>query len=154
MKIFSLIIPVLVVVAAVWGSKITGGNMTWYHNLNLMPWTPPGAFIGIVWTIIFILFAISGVIVAQKAPLGSRFYIILGLMVLNLLLNVLWSYLFFGQHQIFPAIFEAMVLDLSVIALIVAIYPLSTLSALLFLPYACWVAFATYLTYSIWFLNK
>jgi len=68
-------------------------------------------------------------------------------------LNVFWSYLFFNQHQILASIIEMIILDTTVIVLILLLWPISKLASYLLMPYAVWVAFATYLTYQILLLN-
>lgn len=155
MKIIQyILIPLAIALTAFIGGKITSVGMDWYKSINIPSWTPPGSVIGIVWTIIFILTAISAIIFWNKVPLGNVFYWILGFFIANLLLNILWSALFFGLHYIGLAVIEALVLDLSVIVIMVLLYPFSKLASMLLLPYAVWTAFASYLTYSVWFLNR
>jgi benzodiazapine receptor len=149
-----ILIPIAVILTAFIGGQITNVGMSWYKTINLPSWTPPGSIIGTVWTVIFILTAISAIIYWNKVPIGNMFYWILGFFVVNLLLNILWSFLFFGVHYLGWAVIEALVLDLSVIILMVLIFPFSKLASLLLFPYAFWVAFASYLTYSVWFLNR
>ncbi len=154
MKWLYVILPALVVVTMVAGSMVTGSNIPgWYNGLKFPSWTPPGAVIGMIWTVIFSLFIVSAILLVKNVAVGQRFYVVLGLMVLNLVLNYLWSALFFGAHQIGWALAELVILELSVWAIIVALYPLSTVGALLFLPYAFWVAFAGVLNFMIWKLN-
>lgn len=155
MKLNYFIIPLVTVLVAVLGSRFTVQSLSgWYKSLNLPSIAPPGGFIGAVWTILFILATISALLVWNKFPHDTRFYWIIAIFILNAVLNFGWSWLFFGQHQIFAAIFEAGALGLSVLALVVLIWPESVLAASLLIPYAVWVFFATYLTYSIWSLNK
>jgi len=156
MKLSYIIIPLITVLTAGIGSLLTSGGMSWYKSINLPSWTPAGSIIGAIWTTIFILSAASALIVWNtSANMGqTRLSWIAGVFIANAVLNVLWSYLFFNQHLIAPAIFEAGILGLSVIALIVLIWPISELAALLLFPYAGWVCFATYLTYSVWLLNR
>jgi len=152
-----ILIPLAVILTAFIGSKITNVGMSWYNNrdlLNIPSWTPPGFIIGIVWTVIFILTTISAIIFWNKVPLGNVFYWILGFFIANLLLNILWSALFFGLHYIGLAVIEALILDLSVVMIMILLYPFSKLASMLLLPYAVWTAFASYLTYSVWFLNR
>lgn len=68
---------------------------------------------------------------------------------LNAILNVTWSALFFGNKLIFPAIYDALLLCLSVIFLVIAAWPISRIASLLLIPYALWVAFASFLTLTI-----
>lgn len=156
MKANYIIIPLITILAALTGSILTGWGMSWYHNLNLMSWTPAGSLIGMVWTILFVLSAISVLIVYnQKNRAGeSAFWLIMILLAVNAALNMMWSFIFFTLHFLSLAIIEAFVLGLSVVALIILIWPRAKLAAILLIPYAAWVFFATYLTYSIWVLNN
>ncbi|MBW2968908.1 tryptophan-rich sensory protein [Candidatus Woesearchaeota archaeon] len=154
MKINYIIIPLITIIISLLGSYLTNSGMDWYKTINLPSFTPAGSFIGIVWTIIFILTTISALIVWNNYSGADRFWLIIGLFIANAILNLTWSLLFFNQHLIFLAIIDAVFLDLSVIALMILIWPLSKLGAGLLLPYAIWTAFATYLNYRIWLLNK
>lgn len=154
MKINYLIIPCIVLLVSFLGGKITGVGMEWYKTINIPSWTPPGWVIGLVWTVIFILGAISVILFWNLQFKPNYFYWVIGLFILNVILNIFWSYLFFGQHLIGLAVIEAITLGLSVLALIILIWPLSKLSASLLIPYCGWTFFASYLTYSVWLLNK
>lgn len=154
MRLNYIIIPLVTILTSGVGSWITNNGMKWYKSINLPTWTPPGSVIGTVWTVLFILATISALIVWNTAKHNNYFWWIIGLFLVNAVLNVGWSFLFFGQHLIGPAIFEAGLLGLSVVGLVILIWPLSRLAASLLIPYAAWVSFATYLTYSIWSLNK
>ncbi len=136
------------------GGLLTTSGMAWYQTLLLPRWTPSGMVIGAVWTILFILTMIAAMLVWRDAPHQRvRFKITLLLFCANALLNVLWSYLFFVQNLLSSAVLEAAVLGASVIALVIFIRPFSKTAALLLLPYAAWVAFATYLSYVIFMMN-
>lgn len=154
MKLNYIIIPLVTFLTALLGSLLTSGGMNWYKTIGKPSWTPDGSLIGTVWTIIFILATISALIVFNKIPHDSRFKWIIAIFILNAVLNVLWSFLFFNQHLLGPAIFEAGLLGLSVLALIISIWPGSHLAASLLIPYAAWVFFATFLTYKVWSLNS
>jgi len=135
------------------GSRITGAGMGWYRTLRLPAWTPPGAVIGTVWTVIFVLTAIAAIMVLRRLTSAPRKTCFVTALVLNGFLNVGWSWVFFGQHLLGWAVFEAVLLELSVVALIVLAWSVSRRAALLLVPYAGWVAFATYLTYVVRNLN-
>ncbi|MBD3361761.1 tryptophan-rich sensory protein [Candidatus Woesearchaeota archaeon] len=154
MKPNYIIIPLVTILVSVIGSYLTSSGMNWYKTIELPSFTPPGSFIGAVWTVIFVLTTISALIVWNNYSGTEKFWWIIGLFMANAILNLLWSLLFFNQHLIFLAIFDAAFLDLIVIALMILIWPLSKLGAGLLLPYAIWAAFATYLNYRIWLLNK
>jgi translocator protein len=154
MKMSFFVIPFLAIVVAVAGNVLTSrGLSSWYEGLALPAWTPPGAIIGIVWTVIYTLTAASALIVWNTSRRDRRFWLVIGLFVANALLNVGWSYLFFSAHLIGAAFFEMLVLETTVIGLIVLLRPTARWAALLLYPYATWVGFATYLTYVVWQLN-
>ncbi len=154
MRLNYFIIPLVIFLASFFGGQITSSGMDWYKTIKLPSWTPPGSIIGLVWTFIFILTAISVIIFWNLQFKPGYFHWIMILFVSNAILNILWSYLFFGQHLIGLAAIEAFILGLSVLILILFIRPFSVLAASLLIPYCVWVFFAAYLTYSIWFLNK
>lgn len=148
-----LVIPLIAFSAASFGGWLTDGGMEWYRTIRLPSFTPPGRVIGTVWTVIYTLSAASALIVWNRAPRTGRFRAIVGLFTLNVVLNVLWSFLFFRLHWMGVSTGEAALLGLTVVGLIVLIWPISRLASLLLVPYAAWVAFATFLTFSIWRLN-
>lgn len=155
MKPNYFLIPLIVIGVSLLGSFFTGqGVSTWYQTLNLPGWTPPGSVIGAVWTVIFILVAVSLLIFWNKVKRNRIFKVITGVFLLNAFLNVLWSYLFFSKHFIFSAFVDTILLEISVLALIILLWPLSRLASALLWPYALWVIFAGYLNYIIWQLNS
>lgn len=160
MNLKYLIIPSIAFLTAAVGSLFTSGGMQWYKTINLPTWTPPGSTIGIVWTILFALAAISAILVwspakklAQKTTYKKQRRTITIVFLTNIFLNVFWSYLFFNQHDISLAIVDSALLGLSVLLLMWLIKPISKTASLLLAPYAAWVAFATYLTYAISTIN-
>ncbi len=154
MKLNYFIIPLVTLATALTGSFLTFGGMDWYKTINLPSWTPAGNIIGTVWTILFILATISALLVFNQAVHNKKFNWIILAFLANAVLNVFWSWLFFNQHFLGWAIIEAGLLGLSVLVLIIIIWPLSRLAAYLLIPYLAWVSFATFLTYMVWSLNK
>lgn len=152
MKPNYLIIPGVVLVTAWAGSWVTAAGMAWYRGINLPAFTPAGNVIGAVWTGLFILAAWSALLVFNKLSPAARRPIMVEFFI-NALLNVLWTFLFFGLHLLTASVFEAVLLALSVLLLILMIYPRLRLAAWLLAPYFAWVSFATYLTWSIARLN-
>lgn len=152
-KLSYIAIPIIVFLTATIGSYFTGKGMDWYKTINLPGFTPPGWFIGLVWTIIFILFAFSALLFYKKGRERKNFWVIVLLFLINVSLNIFWSYLFFANQLIGAAAFEAFLLGISVIGLIILIWPISKLASALLFPYAGWVAFATFLNLYIWYLN-
>ena len=153
MKPNYIIIPLIAFLTAGIGSWVTSGGMDWYKTINLPSFTPPGQIIGIAWTIIFILSAISVLIVWNRFPRDNHSKWIIELFIVNAFLNVSWSCFFFGLHLLGWSIFGAAFLFLSVLLLIFLIRPIFRFAAVLLYPYAIWTAFAAYLTYAVWNLN-
>ncbi|MEN6548655.1 MAG: TspO/MBR family protein, partial [Armatimonadia bacterium] len=78
----------------------------------------------------------------------------LGIFGVQLALNFAWSLLFFGLHRLDLAMLDIVALWLSIFATIILFYRLSTLAALLLIPYLLWVTFASALNYALWHLNR
>lgn len=137
------------------GGSITDKGMIWYEELNLPSFTPPGYFIGIVWTIIFVLSAVSIILFLRhnKEKKELRFNSIIIFLILNALLNILWSFIFFGQGLILLSVIEMCALNVVNLILIILLWQENKLSSILLWPYFLWVSFATYLAYSIYLLN-
>lgn len=154
MKPNYIVIPLITLIAAYVGSMLTSAGMGWYRTINLPSWTPAGGFIGGVWTTIFILSTISALIIWNRFSGNPQLKFIGTAFIINAIINVGWSYLFFYSHNIGGGVIGAFVLGLSVLALIFYIWPLSRLASILLWPYAGWVFFATYLNYVIWTLNR
>lgn len=154
-KIGYIITILAVALVSAVGGGITDKGMIWYEELNLPSFTPPGYFIGIVWTIIFLLSTISIILFLRhnKEKKELRFNTIIIFLILNGLLNILWSLLFFGHGLILWSIIEMSVLNLVNLILIILLWQENKLSSILLWPYFLWVSFATYLAYSIYLLN-
>ncbi len=152
-----ILIPLFTFMVSYCGSLFTSSGMEWYATIAKPTWTPPGMIIGLVWTAIFILATISALRVwNKKYTKAERYNHILWIMVLfivNGILNIEWSFLFFYTHNIFAAFIEAVLLGLSVLALVFVIWPVSRLASALLIPYLGWVTFASYLTYIVYTMN-
>lgn len=152
-----IIIPLITILIAGLGSLMTSRGMDWYHLIKLPDWIPSGQIIGIVWTIIFILSTIAVLMVwnsSWRHRDASRFRKIIIWFLINAGLNLGWSFIFFNRHLVAIAIEEAILLCLSVVHIIWLVWPVDRRVAYLLFPYAIWTAFASYLTYSVWLLNK
>lgn len=121
----------------------------WYSSLE-KPWfNPPNWLFGPVWSILYIFIAIVGWRVFERDRAGS----LMKVWVAQLVLNFLWTPVFFGAEQPGLALLVILALLATILAFIALAWSRDRLSAILFLPYAAWVAFATLLNGSIWLLN-
>jgi len=141
--------------AALIGSLFTRSAVTdWYATLNKPSFTPPDWLFGPVWAILYLLMAISAFIVWQKGLANLAVRIALILYLIQLILNALWSVIFFGLKLPLPAFIEILLLWSAIVFTILAFARVSVLAALLLVPYILWVSFAAVLNFSIWFLNR
>jgi benzodiazapine receptor len=136
------------------GAAITAGPVkSWYPLLAKPALTPPDIAFPIVWNILFALMAIAAWRVWRAAG-WSQARGALGLFGVQLVLNLGWSWLFFGQQQIGAALIEIGLLWLAIAACMAAFARHDRIAAWLLLPYLLWVSFAAYLTGAIWLLNR
>jgi tryptophan-rich sensory protein len=118
-----VLIPVITVLVATIGSIFTNSGMDRYHVLHLPSLAPNGAIIGSIWTVIFILTAISALWVFNHTKQDKRFVWIFTLFIINAILNTLRSRLFFVHHWLLFSIIEMIVLWLITLAITLLIYP-------------------------------
>lgn len=142
----------LFLLLVVGGGLIIGASTApdeWYRALEKPAFNPPDWVFAPVWTILYILIAVAGWRIWMKR--NTR-----GAMTawwLQLGLNFLWSPLFFSLHMIGAALVIIAALLVTIIVFIVLAWERDRLASLLFIPYAAWVAFATFLNGSLWLLN-
>lgn len=123
----------------------------WYAGLAKPRWTPPDWAFPAVWSVLYLLNAVSGWLVWQAD--GSAAGGALGFYVVSLLLNAAWSAVFFGQRRIDLGLVNVVLLWLSIFGVAVLFWPYSKVAALLQLPYLLWVSIAAALNLTILRLN-
>jgi len=126
---------------------------TWYTALAKPALTPPAWLFGPVWTVLFILMGIALYLVWSKGWDQKNVQVAMTIFAVQLVLNILWSYLFFGLQAPFFALIEIILLWVAILMTIGAFYRVSIPAAALLVPYLLWVTFAAYLTYGIYALN-
>ncbi|MBD3348996.1 MAG: tryptophan-rich sensory protein [Candidatus Eisenbacteria bacterium] len=150
-NLLGLALWIVVSLAAGWvGSNFMPGE--WYAALAKPSWTPPNAVFGPVWTILYVLMGIAAWLVWRKAGFSGA-GVALALFILQLVLNGLWSYIFFGANQLLPAFVEVVILWLLILATTLSFWRIVPGAGTLLLPYLCWVAFASALNFQLWRLN-
>jgi tryptophan-rich sensory protein len=148
---------VLTEAAGIIGSLFTTPAISgWYATLTKPTLAPPNWVFGPVWTILFALMGIALYLVLSKRTTTQKTLWCTGIIFfgIQLILNVLWSALFFGTQNPFLAFIELIVLWIVILATTIFFYKISKPSAWLLVPYLLWVAFAGYLNISIWHLNS
>jgi len=113
----------------------------WYLQ-NKPSITPPGFVFPIVWNVLFFLIAISIYFSFTNFKDKKNVVVLFGI---NLLLNFLWSILFFGMKNPFYAFIDLILLWLSILSLVIFNWKISRISSYLLIPYLLWVSFAGYL---------
>ncbi|ANE53154.1 TspO/MBR family protein [Flavisolibacter tropicus] len=150
--LIALIIPQLVAASGAYFTVT--GNGSWYQALEKPSWNPPNGVFGPVWTTLYVLMGIALYLVwKSNAPDKHKRWAI-SFWGIQLFLNLLWSYLFFGQEQILGALLEMIILWLFILFTIFAFARINKLAAWLLVPYISWVSFAAILNYTIWDLNR
>ena len=136
------------------GSLFTTPSIpTWYAALRKPSFNPPNWIFGPVWTSLFVLMGIAAFIVWNKGLDKKGVKAALLLFIIQLVLNMLWSYLFFTLHSPLYAFVEIIILWLAILLTMVKFFPISRAAGYLLLPYILWVSFAAVLNFTIFRLN-
>jgi benzodiazapine receptor len=154
--LFLLLIWILIAfIPGAFGSIFTSPNIpTWYAALNKPIFNPPGWVFAPVWTLLYLLMGIAAFLIWNKGIENKKVKLALIIFLAQLVLNGLWSLLFFGQHWILISFIEIVILWCFILWTIVKFYTLSPLAGLILIPYLFWVSFASVLNFSFWILNK
>lgn len=138
--------------AAVGGlGSATAGDF--YGELLRPDWAPPGWLFGPVWTTLYASMAVAAWLVWRTAP-ASTVRFALGLFLVQLAVNALWSWLFFAWRLGGWAFAEVVLLWVLIAGTVVAFWRIKPLAGLLLLPYLAWVGFAAVLNGWLWLANR
>jgi benzodiazapine receptor len=136
------------------GSIFTRASIpTWYAGLTKPSFNPPNWVFAPVWTLLFLLMGISAYLVWQQGLENKDVRVSLLIFGIQLVLNVLWTFLFFGQRSPLYAFVEIIILWIAIALTIFFFLQISRTAGLLLLPYLLWVTFAAVLNFSILKLN-
>jgi len=148
--IFSIILAQL---AGIIGSLATTPNIaTWYSTIIKPSFSPPNYLFGPVWIILYTLIGIAFYLVWQSTNSDKK-RIAMKLFIIQLILNSLWSIIFFRFHNIPFAFIEIIFLWLAIIGTTIYFFKVSKPAGWILIPYLLWVTFAAILNYSIMILN-
>jgi translocator protein len=130
------------------------GFSSWYATIDKPSFTPPNWVFGPVWTILYLLMGVAAFLVWQKGWQLRRVRIALGWFLVQLILNALWTPVFFGLHQIGWALVVIVLLWTVIGVTMYCFSRVSKTGVILLVPYLLWVSFATVLNGAIWWLNR
>lgn len=150
--IASIALPLL---AGLVGSFFTASAIQsgWYAELAKPALNPPSWIFAPVWTALYVLMGIALFLVWRKELERREVKVAIGIFFAQLVLNALWSIIFFGLRSPGLALVEIVILWIAIIATIIPFTKISKIAGWLLVPYIIWVSFALYLNYAIWILN-
>jgi len=149
---FKLIVSIVacLLVGFIAGIWTASSISSWYNSLNKPSFNPPNWLFGPVWTMLYILMGISLYLVWNSN--GSKTAIMF--FVIQLVLNFLWSFMFFSLKNPLVAFVDIIILLVMIILTTIQFYPVSRTATGLMIPYILWVSFASVLNFSIYWLNR
>jgi tryptophan-rich sensory protein len=125
----------------------------WYASLAKPSWNPPNAIFGPVWSVLYVLMGVAAWLVWRKAGFSNAGAALI-LFVVQLVLNALWSYLFFGLHRPDMAFLDIVALWVVILVVAALFWRVDRIAGGLMVPYVAWVTFASYLNFVLWRLNR
>ena len=154
------IIKLIAIIAACQGAGLIGSLFTtaaiptWYAGLQKPFFTPPNWLFAPAWITLYILMAVAVFLIWRKGldQKGVRFALIIFL--IQLVLNTLWSIVFFGLESPLYGIIVIIALWIAILLTMIKFFKLSTIAGALLTPYIGWVSFAAVLNVAIWMLNS
>jgi len=149
--IISLLIPQAVGILS--GFATARGVREWYPALQKPGFTPPSWVFAPVWTVLYLMMGVALYLVWRQGTDRPEIRIALAAFAVQLILNGLWSLIFFGARAPGPAFVEIVALWLAIGVTVVLFYGVSRPAAALMVPYWAWVGFAAALNLGIWRLN-
>jgi len=152
---FKLAIAIVVAeLAGAIGSVFTVSAIpNWYAGLVKPALNPPSWVFGPAWTTLYALMGIAAFLIWKSGWDKKEVKKALGVFGIQLVLNALWSIIFFGLHSPGWALVDIIALWFAIVWTMVVFYKISKPAAYLLVPYILWVSFVSYLNYSIWMLN-
>jgi tryptophan-rich sensory protein len=136
--------------AGIFGAQFEPG--TWYESLQKPSWTPPNWVFPVIWPILYIMMGISAWLMWKMKEVSIRSTEFTWFFV-QLILNALWSWVFFGMHLISTGLAEVFLLWISLVFTILLFWNKNRTAGLLLIPYLLWISYASALNFAIWQLN-
>ncbi len=151
----AIVVIICLAVGYLSGMVTRASITTWYPTLVKPSFNPPNWIFAPVWTSLYVMMGVAAGLIwnqitTQKAAVTKA----LQFFTIQLVLNALWSYLFFGLHNLMLATIEVVLLWLMIFETYSQFAKINKTASYLILPYLAWVSFASVLTASIWWLNR
>lgn len=150
-QIIGLLVWIVVCsLAGIFGAQFEPG--TWYAMLQKPAWTPPNWVFPVVWPILYIMMGIAAWLMWKMKDISlsstefTWFFV-------QLILNALWSWIFFGMNLIATGLAEILLLWIAILFTIFLFWSRNRIAGLLLVPYLLWVSYASALNFAIWQLN-
>ena len=156
-KITRIAIAVIVCLTVGYSSSTVtkSGVETWYPTIIKPVFNPPNWVFMPVWTLLFVLMGIAAGLIWDKIKeQNAEVKKALGFFLIQLALNAIWSYLFFGLKNPMLALIEIALLWLMIYETYLKFIKINKTAGYLLIPYMAWVGFAAILNASIWLLNR
>jgi tryptophan-rich sensory protein len=151
----SVVVMTCLVVGYLSGMVTRESITTWYPTLVKPIFNPPNWLFAPVWSILYIMMGIAGGLVWNKIETDEKNVMTaFKYFIIQLALNVAWSFIFFYLHNPFLALIEIVLLGLMIFETYNQFKKIDSKAGMLLLPYLTWVCFATVLNASIWWLNR
>ena len=149
-----IVFIILCFTAAALGSIFTNSSLkSWYPSIKKPSWNPPNRIFAPVWTGLYMMMAVAGWMVWERLP-QKGFSLPMALFFVQLVLNTIWSMVFFGLRNPGWAFVEVVLLWIVIILTMISFWTVYWVAGALFLPYFLWVSFAAVLNFTIWRLNR
>ena len=150
---FIVILLITYAAAAIGGLGMGNSIAEWYPTLNAPSFKPPNWVFGPVWSLLYTFMAVAAFLVWRKGSNTLGVKLSLSLYAIQLLLNSLWSIIFFNWHLLGFALFEILLLLSTIILTFINFRRIDKWAGYLFIPYILWVSFASLLNAAFWVLN-
>lgn len=164
MKKRYFIIPIITIAICLFmgylaGISVKADNFLWYNSLNRSPLNPPNIIFPIAWTILYVLMGISIAIIINKyidekdLEIKKNIKNYIFIFIVQFILNMFWTYIFFGLKSPLFGFIEIIILDILIIITIIKFKTISKAASYILIPYILWCLFASYLTLHVLIFN-
>lgn len=164
MKKRYFIIPIITIAICLFmgylaGISVKADNFSWYNSLNRSPLNTPNIIFPIAWSILYLLMGISIAIIINKyideqdLEIKKNIKNYIFLFIIQFILNLFWTYIFFGLKSPLFGFIEIIILDILIIITIMKFKTISKAASYILIPYILWCLFASYLTLHVLIFN-